>query len=148
MKGIEKLPINYIKDYGATTVSRPDIARKLNEVIDRVNQLHWDDMTKKLIGEDLSHSDKGANTASEITPKCCKECQCKGMEQHDYLGTYHTACTSHDGNCHWPSCKCHAVREQSCKCACHENKLKQPYEHDSKCCDEMNGAVSDSGGEK
>lgn len=31
-----------------------------------------------------------------------------------------------------------------CPCACHQNTLKKPYEHDSKCCDKMNGAVSQS----
>ena len=31
-----------------------------------------------------------------------------------------------------------------CPCACHQNTLKKPYEHSSKCCDDMNGAVSQS----
>lgn len=31
--------------------------------------------------------------------------------------------------------------EKECKCACHENKLKKPYEHDSVCCDDMNGFI-------
>ena len=31
---------------------------------------------------------------------------------------------------------------EECKCACHENKLKRPYEHDRRCCDDMNGFVS------
>lgn len=31
--------------------------------------------------------------------------------------------------------------EEECRCACHENLLKKPYQHDSKCCKEMNGTV-------
>ena len=34
--------------------------------------------------------------------------------------------------------------EVKCPCACHQNTLKKPYEHDSKCCDDMNGTVSQS----
>src|SRR3990167_8036599 len=28
-----------------------------------------------------------------------------------------------------------------CKCACHEKKLKKSYEHDTKCCENMNGKI-------
>ncbi len=29
--------------------------------------------------------------------------------------------------------------KKECKCACHDNKLKKPYEHTSRCCAKMNG---------
>ena len=29
----------------------------------------------------------------------------------------------------------------NCKCACHENKLNKPYDHDTICCENMNGTV-------
>lgn len=29
--------------------------------------------------------------------------------------------------------------KKECQCACHENKLKKPYEHDTQCCTKMNG---------
>lgn len=29
--------------------------------------------------------------------------------------------------------------EEKCLCACHQNVLKKPYEHDTKCCENMNG---------
>ena len=28
---------------------------------------------------------------------------------------------------------------QKCKCACHDNVLTKPYDHDTQCCDDMNG---------
>lgn len=28
-----------------------------------------------------------------------------------------------------------------CKCVCHENKLKKPYEHNTVCCESMNGFI-------
>src|SRR3990167_2224513 len=31
---------------------------------------------------------------------------------------------------------------KECKCACHENLLKKSYEHDLKCCEEMNGYLT------
>ena len=33
------------------------------------------------------------------------------------------------------------VIKEKCLCACHENKLRKPYLHDNKCCDEINGFV-------
>lgn len=30
----------------------------------------------------------------------------------------------------------------NCPCACHINKLKEPYEHDLQCCEAMNGYVA------
>lgn len=30
---------------------------------------------------------------------------------------------------------------KQCSCACHDNKLNKPYEHDRRCCDEMNGHI-------
>lgn len=35
----------------------------------------------------------------------------------------------------------HDNENKKCLCACHINKLKKPYEHDTKCCDEMNGFI-------
>lgn len=32
----------------------------------------------------------------------------------------------------------------TCKCACHQNILNKPYEHDSPCCSDMNGGVATS----
>lgn len=32
-------------------------------------------------------------------------------------------------------------KESKCLCACHDNILKKPYGHDTKCCDWMNGYV-------
>lgn len=32
-------------------------------------------------------------------------------------------------------------KESKCPCACHDNILKKPYGHDTKCCDEMNGYI-------
>lgn len=29
-----------------------------------------------------------------------------------------------------------------CSCACHDNKLNKPYEHDTECCENMNGFIS------
>lgn len=34
-----------------------------------------------------------------------------------------------------------------CECICHENKLGKPYQHDTKCCDDMNGMVAEESGE-
>lgn len=31
--------------------------------------------------------------------------------------------------------------EKKCPCACHLNVLNKPYEHDTKCCDDMNGFI-------
>lgn len=31
--------------------------------------------------------------------------------------------------------------EKKCHCACHLNVLNKPYEHDTKCCDDMNGFI-------
>src|SRR3990167_1399328 len=39
--------------------------------------------------------------------------------------------------------KCHPKSE--CQCACHANKLNKPYEHESRCCKEMNGFIPKSG---
>jgi len=33
------------------------------------------------------------------------------------------------------------MKINKCQCACHENKLNKPYEHEKRCCDEMNGFV-------
>lgn len=33
--------------------------------------------------------------------------------------------------------------KKDCLCACHENKLGKPYEHETKCCEEMNGFVEE-----
>ena len=34
------------------------------------------------------------------------------------------------------------LSNKKCECACHENKLKKPYEHDAVCCESMNGGLS------
>ena len=52
-----------------------------------------------------------------------------GTKQHPCL-----VCTKD----HYPFC--HQVPKE-CLCACHENKLHKPYEHDTKCCEYMNGFV-------
>src|SRR3990167_449404 len=56
-------------------------------------------------------------------------------------------------NCHngCPQCKKGKINatttttntspRKQCICACHDNKLKRPYAHSNKCCDEMNGFV-------
>jgi hypothetical protein len=33
------------------------------------------------------------------------------------------------------------ILKPKCICACHDNLLNKPYEHDRKCCEEMNGEV-------
>ena len=34
-------------------------------------------------------------------------------------------------------------QKPSCKCACHNNVLHKPYEHDTRCCEQINGMVVD-----
>jgi hypothetical protein len=51
-------------------------------------------------------------------------------------------CWLHDGKSYgegWHDDK--PARKNACPCACHENKLKKPYLHDTKCCAEMNGTL-------
>ena len=39
-------------------------------------------------------------------------------------------------------CKGTGTTETECECACHINKMKRPYEHDVRCCNEMNGFMA------
>lgn len=42
---------------------------------------------------------------------------------------------------HWCRNDCEVCEPKECLCACHENKLKKPYEHTGKCCEDLNGFV-------
>jgi hypothetical protein len=33
------------------------------------------------------------------------------------------------------------MKKNKCLCVCHENTLNKPYEHDSACCEKMNGFI-------
>lgn len=33
------------------------------------------------------------------------------------------------------------LQTATCPCACHDNVLKRPYEHDTECCEKINGSV-------
>lgn len=45
---------------------------------------------------------------------------------------------------HWATCpNADYFRKEKCICACHDNKLKRPYAHETRCCDKMNGFAED-----
>ncbi len=64
--------------------------------------------------------------------KCCEICE-------DYDADDCRFCNNENCPCHLPK---EGERGTVCSCACHENKLGHPYEHDTKCCGRMNGFVA------
>lgn len=86
--------------------------------------------------------------------KCCGMCSHKDYDDGEVI--------PESVFCRKPDCECHSPKEpvesdhrsivcqdgvhtvcilNGCVCACHENKLNKPYEHETKCCDKMNGAT-------
>lgn len=82
--------------------------------------------------------ENGPNIYTETCKRCphdedyvpdekCKECQHEEPEKY----VHSQGCSEY---------------KKKCGCACHENKLGKPYEHDTLCCDAMNGLSEGEGG--